>query len=555
MEGQGRLGAQRAQEALTTMMWVREILLFAAGITLFLFGMMRLSEEVQLYLSNVRIRQFFRLAVERPLYGLATGIVTTVLFQSSTATSVLVVGMVSAGLMSFYRSLPIILGADVGTTVTVQLVVWKVTEISPLIVFTGGMLWFFGRERWKKIGEGIFYFGLIFFGLELVSMATAPFKESAAVRSVFQWADHPLLGLAIGLVAASLIHSSAIPITILVILAQNDVITLYHALPIVFGANIGTAITALLASLVANINGKRTALAHFLFKLIGAVFCMMALPLFLQVVTALSPDTAQQIVYGHLLFNLFIVAFFFFFLQPFSYLVERIIPGKVETLPIWPEFLDDRYLPDAAAALEQVRKELRRQMYLVKRMCASSMNLIPHFGEGRARDIRYIELVVDNLRRELNRYLMKISKGGLTIELSRKLFAYSGMADDIERIGNHAVYVVGLARDRHRGNIEFTKWAYAEIEEIADLINKNLDECVALLDGISTELTTRIFSREDRIDRLVREARKRHQERYHTGACQPEAGPIFVEMLLRLERMSDHCENIAEYARDLAAGK
>lgn len=140
MEGQGRLGAQRAREALKTMMWVREILLFAAGITLFLFGMMRLSEEVQLYLSNVRIRQFFRLAVERPLYGLATGIVTTVLFQSSTATSVLVVGMVSAGLMSFYRSLPIILGADVGTTVTVQLVVWKVTEISPVIVFFGGML-------------------------------------------------------------------------------------------------------------------------------------------------------------------------------------------------------------------------------------------------------------------------------------------------------------------------------------------------------------------------------------------------------------------------------
>jgi phosphate:Na+ symporter len=150
---------------------------------------------------------------------------------------------------------------------------------------------------------------------------------------------------------------------------------------------------------------------------------------------------------------------------------------------------------------------------------------------------------------------MKISKGGLTIDLSRKLFAYSGIADDIERIGNHAVYVVGLARDRHRSNIEFTKWAYAEIEEIADLINKNLDDCVALLDGINTELTTRIFSREDRIDRLVREARKRHQERYHTGTCQPEAGPIFVEMLLRLERMSDHCENIAEYARDLAAGK
>jgi len=533
------------------MTWVRETLLFAAGITLFLFGMMRLSEEVQRYLSNVRIRQYFRLAVERPLYGLVTGIVTTVLFQSSTATSVLVVGMVSAGLMSFYRSLAIILGADVGTTVTVQLVVWKVTEISPLIVFCGGMLWFFGQQRWKKIGEGVFYFGLIFFGLELVSIATAPFKDSVALREVFRWADNPLLGLAMGIVAASIIHSSAIPITILVILAQNGVITLYHALPIVFGANIGTAITALLASLVANVNGKRTALAHFLFKLFGAVFCLLAFPLFMRIVAVLSPDVAQQIAYGHLLFNVFIVAFFFFFLQPFSYLVERIVPGRVETLPIWPEYLDDRSLQDPATALEQVRKELRRQMYLVQRMCAESMNLIPHFSEGRARDIRYIELVVDNLRRELNRYLMKISRGGLSADLSRKLFAYSGISDDIERIGNHAVYVVDLARERHRGNIEFTRWAFAEVEEIADLINRNMADAVSLLDGADTELITRIFAREDRIDRLVREARRRHQERYLSCICQPEAGPIYIEMLIRLERMSDHCENIAEYARDL----
>ena len=190
-------------------------------------------------------------------------------------------------------------------------------------------------------------------------------------------------------------------------------------------------------------------------------------------------------------------------------------------------------------------------MFLVQRMCESSINLISHFSEGRARDIRYIELVVDNLRRELNRYLMKISRGGLSVDLSRKLFAYSGISDDIERIGNHAVYVVGLARVRHKGDIEFTRWAFAEIEEIAELINRNMEDAVSLLDGINGELISRIFSREDRIDRLVREARKRHQERFHTGTCQPEAGPIFVEMLLRLERMSDHCENIAEYARDL----
>ena len=171
-----------------------------------------------------------------------------------------------------------------------------------------------------------------------------------------------------------------------------------------FGANVGTAITALLASLVANINGKRTALAHFLFKLIGTVSLHDGPPA-LRLAggrDGSSPPIppSRSFTGAPALSTCSSWPFSFSFSSPFSYLVERIIPGKVETLPIWPEFLDDRYLPDAAAALEQVRKELRRQMYLVKRMCASSMNLIPHFGEGRSRDIRYIELVVNNLRRE-----------------------------------------------------------------------------------------------------------------------------------------------------------
>ncbi len=378
MESAGRLGPREELKAMT---WVREILLFAAGITLFLFGMMRLSEEVQQYLSNVRIRQFFRLAVERPLYGLATGIVTTVLFQSSTATSVLVVGMVSAGLMSFNRSQAIIHGDDVGTTLTDQLVVWKVTEISPLIVFCGGMLGSSGSSGGRRSARGFSISGSSS-SASSWSRCTAPFKESMALRGLFQGANHPLLGLAIGVIAASLIHSSAIPITILVILAQNGVISLDHALPIVFGANIGTAITALIASLVANINGKRTALAHFLFKLIGAVLCMTALPLFLRLLVHLSPEVAQQIAYGHLLFNVSSWPSSFSSCSPSPTSWRRSFPQGRDAAHL-ARVLDEKCLQDRMRPSRGSGRNAAADV-LVRRMCASSINLISHFGEGRA---------------------------------------------------------------------------------------------------------------------------------------------------------------------------
>ena len=291
---------------------VKGILLFITGLTLFLYGMLRLSAEVQQRFSDVRIREYFQLAVKNPVYGLITGIATTVLFQSSTATSVLTVGMVSAGLMSFYRSLGIILGADIGTTFTVQLVVWKITDAAPILIMIGGVLWSFGKDKWKPYGSGIFYFGLLFFGLSLVSEAAVPLQNSPAFLHFSQKTTNPVMGLLIGLLFAFVIHSSAIPISILVIMAQQNLIALDNALPIVFGANIGTAVTALMAGLVANVNGKRSALAHFLFKVFGALICLVALTAFIDVLRLLTNDVPQQIAYGHLLFNVVIAGVFIF---------------------------------------------------------------------------------------------------------------------------------------------------------------------------------------------------------------------------------------------------
>lgn len=526
-------------------------LLFLTGVTLFLFGMVELSAGVRAHFSNVRMRGYFKFAVRRPLYGLITGVVSTILLQSSTATSVLVVGMVSAGLMSFYRSLGILLGADIGTAFTVQLVVWKVTDLSPLFILLGGLLWFMGKDRWRSAGQALFYFGVMFFGLSLVSQAAAPLKDHQEVLRLFREADHPFMGFTAGLIMASLIHSSAIPISILVILAQYGLVSLESALPIVFGANVGTAITAILAGFAANVNGRRSALSHFLFKCLGTVVCFILFPFFVGAVRSLSGDAAQQIAFGHLLFNAVIVVVFIFLLRPFSYGVERLIPGRAEILPIWPEYLDERRLSDPGEALECVRKELERELILAQSMFTDTFRLIRDYREGRRKDILYVEFVVNNLRDEVARYLWKISGGPLSEEHSKKLFIYAAMVDDIKSIARHTVNILELCRHRHRRDVDFSRWAMGDLGVIGTLIDENIADALSLIGNRDEEKIRQVTRREEEVDRKVKEARESHLERFHRRICQAEAGPIYVEMLVNLERISDHCQNIADFAEEL----
>jgi phosphate:Na+ symporter len=266
----------------------------------------------------------------------------------------------------------------------------------------------------------------------------------------------------------------------------------------------------------------------------------------------MSRDTAQQIALGHFLLNFLIVMVFFFLLKPISRLIEKILPGQVDTLPLWPEFLDEKTLADPERAMECVRKELNREIVLTEKMFADSISLVEDFQEGKRRNILYIEPVVDNLRTEMVRYLRKISCGELSPTLSKKLFAYTAMVDDIERIGNHAVHITNLCRVKFRRQIAFSLFAIEELQVIEQLITENLQDAAALIVQYDLEKIKNINRREDDIDVKVKEARERHLVRFHRRICPAEAGPVYVEMLIHLERISDHCQNIAEYIEDLA---
>jgi phosphate:Na+ symporter len=526
------------------------ISLLATGIVLFLFGMMKLSAKVQ-PLFTARMRSYIKYAVRKPFYGLLTGIISTVALQSSSATTVLIIGMVSAGLISFYNSLAMILGADIGTTLTVQLVVWKVTDLSPFFIILGGILWLTGKTKWASIGEVVFCFGLLFFGLHLTSLATLPLRDNPAIIRFFQETKNPFWGFGIGIIFTGIVHASAIPISILVILAQHGLIGLDNALPVVFGANIGTTVTALMAGAISGISGRKSAIAHFLFKCSGAIIGLAALPLFLSFIRFLSNSAAQQIAIGHFVFNLLIVAVFIFFLKPIALLIEKRWPGGDDTLPLWPEYLDEKCLANAAMALDCVKKELVREIALTQRMFAQLLKLMDEYREGKMRDVLYIAWAVGHLRTEIVQYLRKVSIYELAPEPSAKLFAFTAMVTDITSISNQIVNILYLLRDKFERHINFSPAANEEMVEITSLVVENIRLAGDLIERRYEEKTEVVFRIEEEIDAKVKSAREKHFVRYCEKVCHAEASPIFVEMLIHLERISDHCQNIAEYVADL----
>ncbi len=232
-------------------------------------------------------------------------------------------------------------------------------------------------------------------------------------------------------------------------------------------------------------------------------------------------------------------------------MIEKIIPGEEDILPLWPEFLDDRYLSNPEEALKCVRKELERQIILVQKILAEGLLLMKDYREWKRQNITYVELVVDVLRSEIVNYLRNISCQQLSPPLSKKLFTYTAMANDIERIGDHAVILAKLATNKYQAKVSFTEMGRNELGEIEQRATDNLSDAAALIGERDAERIKSISLREEDIDVRVKEARERHLVRYYQGICQAEAGPIFIEMLIHLERISDLCQNIAEYVEKL----
>ncbi len=527
-----------------------QILFIITGLLLFIFGIIRLSTQIQ-QIFSVRIRKYIKSLVKKPFSGVGIGAITTAILQSSSASTVLVVGMVNAGLISFFSSLGVILGTGIGTTITAQLVAFKITNISPIFIILGIIIWLSGKDQVRKTGEAIFYFGLLFFGLGIMAQGLAPLEQSEAFLNLIQKTKNPLLGVLIGFIFTVIVQSSSATTGIVVVLAQQNLIDLSGALPVVLGANIGTTITAILASLGGGKNSKRTALSHLFFKTFGVITVLLMLPFAIDLLRTITSSVPQQIVTAHFLLSIFIVLVFVFWLKPFSKFMEKLIPGEEKSLPLWPEWLDKKYLNNPKKALEAVSRELDREIMLAQTNYKKSINLIYRFNKNSKRSVFYVDLVINNLQKEIMKYLDGVSRNQLSKKQTAMLFYYSAMVDDIERIGDHITNIAHLSEYKDNGEIEFSKQAQKEIEKIVNLVGENIVDARHLITKRNKSKIKEVFEREKKVNSLVIQARKNHLDRFYRGVCLAMAGPIFDDILVNFERISDHCHNIAEYAKEL----
>lgn len=520
------------------------------GVGLFLFGIKLMSETLQ-DLSGEKLRRLFSTVTKTPVRGIGVGIVVTTLLQSSSACTVMTVSFVHAGLMSLYQAFGVIMGANIGTTVTAQLIAFKFSDFALPFVGVGVLLSMFGRTKRQKIlGNGLVGFGLLFLGMKTMEGSMAFLRDRKDIFVAFS--NHPLLGVLAGTGLTLLVQSSAATVGLVIAMASQGLLGLDAGIPIILGDNIGTTITAVLASIGANRGAKQAAACHVLFNLFGVVIFMAAFPLFKGVVEVTSSSIPRQLANSHTLFNVANTLIFLPFSRPFVTMVQKIIPGKVAVLDMGPRFLDRRLISATpAAAVHAVRQELVRLGFLAEEMLQNVHAAFVERDPKKAEEVFQTEKLVNQLTHGIARYAAEVGQASLSEDLSLTLGAYVNGASDIERVGDHATNLTELFEYSQENHLVFSEKAMAEFEEMftnARLAFHLAIESILNEDG---EAAREVLVLEDRVDALEKELRKKHIERLNTGACQPSAGVVFIDILSNLERIADHGNNLALMVLDV----
>ncbi len=533
------------------------------GIAIFIYGMNMMGEGLQ-KIAGEKLRHIVGLLTSNPLIGILVGVVVTALIQSSSATTVMVIGFVSAGLMTLRQSIGVIMGANIGTTVTAWLVSIKIGDYALPIVAIGFILYFFPRTRKiKYLGQILFSFGLLFVGLNIMSDLMKPLAKSQIMEDlILQVSDSKWLGVMIGTVVTAVIQSSSAAIAILQKLSTQTtangeaLVTLGAALPILFGSNIGTTITALLASIGANINAKRAALTHTIFNVLGSFIFIWLITPFKQLVYFIidgrtSPsDMDMAIAFSHSIFNLANTLLFIPFIPFLAKLVITIYKGKGNLADKTLVYIGDK-VSSPTIAMNLAMNEMLRMAKIAQKMVGRTKEVILEQKESAIQDVEKMEETVDMLQNEILNYLSKIlSQSSLTEGQSVRLTGYMRMVHDIERIGDHCHSSAKVAANNIDNKIQFSDSALLELKDVFEKIEYVMEKTISALENSDEEQAQNVLSEENNMDNIEKALRERHLERLNKGECNPNTAITYVELIHTVERMTDNCKNIAESVID-----
>ncbi|MBU5301254.1 MAG: Na/Pi cotransporter family protein [Clostridium botulinum] len=521
------------------------------GLGLFIYGMNLMGDGLQ-NVAGEKVKVFFEKVTSNPVKGVLTGVVVTGVIQSSSATTVMVVGFVNAGLMTLTQAAGVIMGANIGTTVTGQLVAFNVTAGAPLFVGVGTAIVLFAKKKkTKEIGNIILGFGILFMGMEIMKEAMAPLGQSEAFKSLALSLSHNVfLGIVVGMGMTAIVQSSSATIGILIALSSNGVLPLSAALPILFGDNIGTCVTALLASIGASKNARKAALFHLTFNVIGTViFAFILVPLtpFVRVVTNLTPgDVGRQIANAHTIFNLVNTFIQIWFIKYIVAFVNKMIPGSDPYEKMAPKYIDERLLENPTIAINQTIKEVVRMANKAKENLQLSIDAFEKNDLELVSKVYENEKLINILNKSITTYLVKLNNLKLSDKQLNLVGSMFHVVNDIERIGDHAENIIDLTSEKIEKRIQFSDDATYDIKH---LFNYTLDSLTRTIEGFESndvERSQSVMYVEEKIDNLEEQLRETNIKRLNKGTCNANASAIFLDIINNFERVGDHCTNIAQ---------
>lgn len=525
---------------------------FLGGLGIFLLGIKFMGDGLQKSAGD-RLKDILDRFTSNPLLGVFAGIVVTALIQSSSGTTVLTVGLVNAGFMTLRQAIGVIMGANIGTTITAFIIGLDIGEYAlPIMAVGCFMLFFFKNQKVNAVGQAVFGFGALFFGLNLMSGGMAPLRELEAFHELtVNMSDNPILGVVIGTVFTVIVQSSSATIGVIQGLYAEGAVTLEAALPVLFGDNIGTTITAILAGIGASVAARRASLTHVIFNLIGATIFLVLLVPFTKYVTflqsTLNLNGEMTLAFAHGSFNVINTIIQLPFIAVLAWIVTKLVPGKDVLIEYTPKHLDPRFINQSTSlALGQAKEEVVRMgEYATKALEETSLYLSTK-QQKHANLAMQIEGAINNLDKEITQYLINISGGSMTEAESATHSALLDAVRDIERIGDHAENIIELIEYNISNKVDLTELAMDDLNEMFDLTILTVKETVEALRTVDKEQALAVVHKENRIDEMEQTFRKKHIIRMNEGLCDPTAGIVFVDIISDLERIGDHAVNIAE---------
>ena len=521
------------------------------GLGLFLYGMNLMGDGLQKSAGS-KLKRIIELLTSNVIMGVLVGMVVTMVIQSSSATTVMVVGFVNAGIMSLTQAIGVIMGANIGTTITAQLVSLDVDFLAPVALGIGIVIYMFSNKpKHKNIAEILIGFGILFTGMDFMKEAVKPLAGYQGFTDMLlSFGHHPILGVLMGFAITAIVQSSSASMGMLIALASQVLIPITAALPILYGENIGTCVTSLISSIGASRNARRAAIMHLTFNVLGSMIFMFILskPI-VAIVTAIDPtDAARQIANAHTLFNLLNVIVLLPFNKLIVKLALKLVPetkGEQDDDKVV-KYIDDRMIETPSIALANIVKETLRMGEKSKESLNAAMDGIVDKSKEKIELSFKREKLINELQKSILNYLLKLSKASLNEDSRETVDALFNTVNDIERIGDHAENIAELAKDIVDLEISFSD---VGIGELKDMYNKVVSTYTYALEAMRTsnvELACKVIKMEEQVDMMEKSCRANHMNRLNSSSCRIESGVIYLDIISNLERVSDHAVNIAQ---------